>query len=455
MNPLSSPKSVAATLSLSDLRHLDPEIQDLLSAKSDSAVIAEFLKRRYSNKGKLEVRLFDNNKADLKWQAPLASAEAEKLHQEALLLARQKDFAKAIAKWVQAVALNSSDPEYYFNLGIASFENKNYTEAVENLRQCLAVCPIYYRAHLILGTILLKLRKFAEAEGHLKESTFFNPRNALAHLNLGAVYSILKKYKDGIGSFQRTIELSPKEVRAYFGLAKIYALLGDIENANSNYRKVIELDQNGALANHAKRGIVATSVDTGQMPTANLENLYAEGYKAFLYSDFKTAARMYQKYIEKKPEDDQVWAALGVASLRAGAPDHAMKAFEQASKLNPGKALYLKQLGTAYDVLDRPEEAVQSFAKAHEQGKADSVLLTLWAKNMIKLNHLTEAIVHLERAVKQNRSNLSAHFYLAIALVRMGQLERAASHLDIVMSAKVDSPLKTEAQKHAQKLRVQ
>ncbi|MGH7494208.1 MAG: tetratricopeptide repeat protein [bacterium] len=454
MNPPSSPKSIAATLSLSDLRHLDPEIQDLLSVKSDPAVIVEFLTRRYSNKGKLEVNIVDN-KADLKWQAPSANADAEKLHQEALALARQKEFARAIAKWVQAVALNASDPEYYFNLGIASFENKNYTEAVENLRQCLAVCPIYYRAHLILGTILLKLRKFAEAEGHLKESTVFNPRNALAHLNLGAVCSILKKYKEGIASFQRALELSPQEVRAYFGLAKIYALLGNTENANSNYRKVIELDQNGVLANHAKRGIVATSVDTGSMPTANLESLYAEGYKAFLYSDYKTAARMYQKYIEKKPEDDQVWAALGVASMRAGTPEQAMNAFTQACKLNPGKALYLKQLGAAYDVLDRPEEAVQSFTKAHEQGKADSIMLTLWAKNLIKLNHLTEAIEHLERAVKQNRSNLMGHYHLAIALLRMGQMERAATHLELVVSAKVDSPLKTEAQKQAQKLRVQ
>ncbi len=454
MNPQSSPKSIAATLSLSDLRHLNPEIQDLLSAKSDPAVIVEFLKRRYGNKGKLEVHISDN-KADLRWQAPSANAEAEEFHQEALGWARQKEFAKAIAKWVQAVALNSSDPEYYFNLGIASFENKNYTEAVENLRQCLTVCPIYFRAHLILGTILLKLSKFAEAENHLRESTFFNPRNALAHLNLGAVCSILKKYQDGIASFQRALELSPKEVRAYFGVAKIYSLLGDTENANINYRKVIELDQNGALASHAKRGIVATGVETGQLPTANLESLYAEGYKAFLYSDYKTAARMYQKYIERKPEDDQVWAALGVASLRAGAPDQAAKAFEQANKLNPGKALYLKQLGTAYDVLDRPEQAVQTFARAQEQGKSDSVMLALWAKNLIKLNQLTEAMEHLERAVKQNRLNLTAHYHLAAGLMRMGQMERAASHLETVMSAKVDTPLKAEAQKQAQKLRAQ
>ena len=454
MNSQISPKSIAATLSLSDLRHLDPEIQDLLTAKSDPAVIAQFLKRRYSNKGKLEVNILDN-KADLRWIAPSANAEAESWHEEALALARQKEFGKAIAKWVQALARNPNDPEYYFNLGIASFENKNYTEAVENLRQCIAVCPIYHRAHLILGTILLKLRKFSEAEGHLKESTYFNPRNALAHLNLGAVYSILKKYKDGIVSFQRALELSPKEVRAYFGLAKIYSLLGDTENANSNYRKVVELDQNGALANHAKRGIVATSVDAGRLSTANLESLYAEGYKALLYSDYKTAARMYQKYLDRKPEDDQVWAALGVASLRAGSPDQAANAFEHASRLNPGKALYLKQLGTAYDVLDRPEQAVQTFAKANEQGKSDSVLLALWAKNLIKLNQLTEAVEHLERAVKQNRSNLIAHYHLAIALARLGQMERAAAHWETVIGAKVDTPLKTEAHKQMQRLRAQ
>lgn len=448
MSPQTAQKFVTATLTLSDIRHHDAEIHELIVSKKSPALIAEYLKRKFGNSSQLQVKIAENQ-AELKWSIPSSDPEAENLHREAMAYAKQRDFSKAITRWTQALAKNPHDPDYYFNLGIACFANKNYKEAVENFQQAVSLCPIYHRAHLILGTILLKMRKFADAEGHLKESIYFDPRNALAHLNLGAVYSILKKYKEGIASFQRAIELSPNEVRAYFGLAKIFAILGDTENANLNYRKVIELDKQGTLAAHAKRGIVTTGP---AVEVADLESLYSEGYKAFLYSDFKGAARMYQKYLEKKPDDDQVWAVLGVALQRAGAPDRALKAFAQAGKLNPTKGLYFKQLGIACDLVDRPAEALKAFEQAGELGKGDSVMLSVWGKNLIKLNRLTEAIPQLERAVKLNRSNLLAHYYLATALMKMNEVERAITHLEAVMGAKVNTPLKEQAQELRRKV---
>lgn len=450
MTPQAAFKTITATIAINDIRSFDPEIHDLLSGNHDPVTVANYLKRRYGNSGNLEVRVADN-KIELKWIAGSANPQAEQHHQEALAFARQKDFPKAIAKWTQAVALNSGDPDYYFNLGLAFFESKNYKEAVENLSQTLTVCPIYHRAHLILGTLLLKMRKYVEAETHLRESTLFNSRNALAHLNLGAVYSILKKYQEGISSFQRAIELAPGEIRAYFGLAKIHSILGDTENANLNYRKVIELDKAGALANHAKRAIITTTETV--VPQADLEKLYAEAYKAFLYSDFKTAAAYYQRYLERKGDDDQVWAMMGSALLRAGATERALEAFERASKLKPSKGLYFKQLGVAYDLLDRAEAAAHAFSQAHDLGKADSVLLAAWGKNLIKLNQITEALTHLERAVKMNRANLLAQYYLAVALMRMGQADRAVAHFEAVIGAKVSTPLKAEAQAQFRKLR--
>ncbi|MEK7727118.1 MAG: tetratricopeptide repeat protein, partial [candidate division KSB1 bacterium] len=201
----------------------------------------------------------------------------------------------------------------------------------------------------------------------------------------------------------------------------------------------------------AKRAIV-TTVETS-VPQADLEGLYAEAYKAFLYSDFKTAAGYYKRYLDKKVEDDQVWAMMGAALLRSGAPERAAEAFEQACKLKPAKGLYFKQLGITYDLMDRVEASTQALAQAHELGKADSVTLAVWGKNLVKLNQLTEALTHLERAAKLNRANLLAHYYLAVALMRLGQTDRATAHFEAVTGAKVNTPLKTEAQAQFRKLR--
>jgi len=152
-------------------------------------------------------------------------------------------------------------------------------------------------------------------------------------------------------------------------------------------------------------------------------------------------------------DDDQVWALMGAALLRAGATECAAEAFERASRLKPSKGLYFKQLGVTYDLLERDEAASNAFSQAHELGKADSVLLAVWGKNLIKLNQITDALTHLERAVKMNRANLLAQYYLAIALLRMGQADRAVAHFETVMGAKVNTPLKAEAQAQFRKLR--
>jgi len=448
MSPLTAKKLISAKISFAEIRHFDPEIQQILTSSSTPAGLKDYLYRRYGNNGGVDI-LVNGEAAELRWILPRVLPQAESLHKEALAHARQRDFRPAITKWTQAVSLNPHDPDYYFNLGIAFFESKNYKEAVENLQKTISICPIYHRAHLILGTVLLKIRKFAEAEHHLKESVFFNPRNALAHLNLGAVYSILKKYQEGIFSFQRAIELSPHEIRAYFGMAKIYSIVGDTENANQYYRKVIELDSKGILANHAKRGIVAVKEPTAYSSAASvdLETLYSRGYNAFLFSDYQLAVSMYQQYVQRKPEDDYVWSALGAALLRAGQPQPAANAFERAVKINTSKALYYKQLALAYDALNRSQEVIRMLEKAKALGKNDSVMLGLWGKNLIKLNQITEALTPLEQAVKLSKSNLMAQYYLAVVLVRLNRLDNAMMHLDNVLSARINTPLKEEAQK--------
>lgn len=444
MSLLAAKKLITARLELSAVRHLDPEIEEYLSGRVDLEFLKRYLFHRYGNgnTGSLDVKIIDNI-AELRWTSGRLSADAEILHKEALSYARRKNYQLAVQKWIQAVATNPDDPDYYFNLGIALFEEKNYHEAVENLKKTISICPIYHRAHLILGTVCLKIRKFTQAEVHLKESIYFNPYNALAHLNLGAVYSILKKYEDGIESFRRTIELAPTEMRAYFGLAKIYTILGDLDNANKHYRKVIEMDSQGVLANHAKRSIVSHH----DSKTNHLDEFYSEGYKAFLYGDYNRSIEMYRRYVEAKPEDDYVWAALGEALLRSGLVEQAAETFRQAAKIMPSKGLYYKQMAIAYDFLNRPQEAVNVLEKAKEIGKADSITLGLLGKNLVKLNRLVDAIPILEQAIKSNRSNLQAQLSLAIARARHNDIELAIDSLNAILGSKTNSPIKMEAEK--------
>ncbi len=460
-------KLITAQLDLVAVKEFKGDLTDALSKFNSPEEIQNYLIERYDSDstGELTVQL-DGETASFKWILPEVDLNAEKLHQQALEKAREKQYKDAITFWIKAIALNSRDPDYYFNTGIAHFEEKNYQESIENLEQTLKICPIYHKARLILGTVYLKLRKFDKAEYHLRESIYFNPKNPLAILNLGAVYSIQKRYDEGIFAFKRVIELVPSEPRAYFGLGKIYSLQGKIKEANECFHKTIELDQKGLLTPHAKRAIVAEEtalsldIQSGDGNQANqerlddkqLEAVFAEAYKAYLFGDYQLAVELYRKYLEHKTKDDYVWFALGESFLRKGQPKEAAAAFKQAIKINPNKALYHKQLAIAYDYLDVPEKAIESAEQALRFGKKDTVVYTILGKNLLKQNMILEAIEKLETALKLNKTNLNAEYHLALAYMRNQDFDSAIDHLHWIINAKVKTPLKMQAESLLQKI---
>ncbi len=450
-------KLVSAVLDMDSAVEFSGAAKANLQASSNPEQIHAYLNEKYKSEkaGELTIEIA-NRQAQFKWILPVVVDEAEKLHKEALKLAKSRDFSSAITLWIKAISLNAIDPDYYFNTGIAFFEKKEYREAIENLEYAFQLCPIYYKARLILGTVYLKMRKFEKAENHLRESISFNHTNTLALLNLATATSVLKKYADGIAIFNKIAELNPKEVRAFFGLAKIYSLQNNIHQANICYQKVLKIDPKGPLAPHAKRLIIPENTATKELKTnsainvsdyANLDEMFSEAYSAYLFSDYKLSANLYKKYVSSKPDDEQAWYSLGEASLRCGFVETALNAFQKASQLNPAKGLYNKQVALCLDYLDRHVECLERIEKACNQGKADSMALTLYGKALIDNNKAEEAVEQLNKALKRNKQNIAAEFHLAQAYSLLGKTDEAAEHLYWILNSKIKTPLKAKAER--------
>lgn len=443
-------KYFSVVIRLNEFDGLNGELAKISDAQKRKNFIRDFFLQRYGEGcGRLEI-IQRKTKVKLKWLPPKVDSRAEDLHKLALVQARNRNFVEAINSWVKAISVNSNDPDYYFNLGIAFFEIKNYKESIENLNKALRLCPIYYKAHIILGTVYLKVRHFDSSEKHLKESIRFYPNHALAYLNLGAVYSILKRYDDAIATFSKALELCPDEVRAHFGIGKIYSLKNDVEKANYYFKKVIELDKKGNLATHAKRALITAPLENDaeiskSIDQGNFENLYREGYRSFLFADYEKATMMYNGYLKHRPKDDFVWFSLGEAYLRSGEAAKAAAAFHKAVNLNSKKALYYKELSIAYSYLGKDQDVIRCATKAKLLGKSDSITNSFWGKALLNLEKYDDAIPLFEEAVRLNSNNLFAKFYLAIALTKVNQTNHAINYLQEVIRSPIKSPLKMEA----------
>lgn len=443
-------KSITATVSLEEL-FPDSKTRDELAYAADrkSMIIRAVSSRFPTNVGKLAIQP-NQDKVIVKWRAPAGNEEAETLNKQGLQLAKRRDLRTAIEKWRRAIALNPSDPDYQYNIGLAFFESKEYPKAQDRFTEALRLCPIYFKAYFVLGAIYSRMRKFKEAEAQIKQGLMFHPNNSLALINLGAIYSIQRDFDAAIRMFEKAISLSPKEPRAYLGLAKLYAARGDIDNANRCFKAVIKLDPSGRMANIARRSL-RTETPTGETE-ANAEELYAEGYRLFIAGDYAGAAKAYTRYLAVRTSDADVWSSLSACQLRSGDSIAAVESLRKAISLNPQKAGFQKQLAIAYDVRNMPEEAAAAAKRAIEMGKRDSVTLGVRGKNVYRAGRPEEALGDLQESVRLNPNNLSSHFYLALALEQNGQRELAKQHFEEVLWSKADTPLKEEARREIESL---
>ncbi len=453
-----APKIISAVINLNDLKDYAQRFTNNLKDAEKNALIREVLELPNNYSDSIDF-FVDKNKIVFYWEVPKINEQADKFHQKALNLARGGDLTKAILNWKEATSIDPYNPEYLFNLGVASFEQKKYEQCIEVLTRTLAICPIYYKAHLIIGTSYLKIRKFTQAKHHILKSLKYNKNNALAYLNLGTVNSVLRDYKNGLKMFERVIELSPNEPRAYMGIAKIYASSGNTEKANYYYKQVIKYDKKGNLANYAKKSLITANKheDIGidqpdQVSYENIDEYYSEGYRCYLAGHFDKAVQMYKSYLSKKQDDDYVWYALGESLLRLGEIESAGDSFKRAAKLSPQKGLYFKSLVIIFDKMKQYEKVIAAAAKAKELGKTDSVLYCIWGKALLSLNNVNEAIIMLDHSLKLNNNNLLTKYYLALALEKNDEIDNALGYVEEILKIEMKTPLKYKAEQLKERL---
>lgn len=430
-----------------------------LANASDSQILDQILKKFAPAIGRLEARQ-EAERIILTWFAPAFNPEAENFNREALNHARQKNFPGAIQLWNEAIRLNPQDPNYHFNLGVAHYEKGDHAAATQNLQQTLGICPIYARAYFLLGTILSRARRYREAVDIIQKGHVFSPANPISLVNLGAIASILKDYDAAIRHFEKALTLNQKETKAYFGLAKIYSAKNDIDNANRCYRAVIKLDPNGNMASIARQAIVSEPIlpveSPGEMTEFShhsQEELYSEGYRAYVAGNYSRAVAAYSRYLKNSPSDADVWSSLAASQIRIGKVDDAILSLKRAILQNSKKSLFYKQLAIAYDLTHRHEEAVAATKQAQALGKTDSIVLGIMGKNLCILNRHAEAIPILQNSVKANQNNFSARYYLALSLSRSGQVDLAQEHLQEILFSRTDTPIKESARQLVQALR--
>ena len=211
--------------------------------------------------------------------------------------------------------------------------------------------PDEFRALYHEGTDCFESGNYVKAEALLKEVIRNNPNLADIHNKLGVIANLEDNLDEAIGYFKKAVELNSSYTEASLNLAITLNEQGKVDEATEIFSSINDtIKESPAGLDPFAAGKIANE-------HFNLGNLYQE------FGMSQESVEEYRKALKLRPMTD-VMVKLGVALRDLGDKDAAVVEFEAARKENPKYTPALTQLGLAYYLMDRYEDAYALWEEA-------------------------------------------------------------------------------------------
>lgn len=152
----------------------------------------------------------------------------------------------------------------------------------------------------------------------------------------------------------------------------------------------------------------------------------------------------YQRQVQARPDDAQVWRQLARVCWEAGDLESALTAFERASALQPDDPLLLLDYATICLVLNRFESALTAVERALVIRPDDGDSLLLWADVLRLKEHPVEAIAVYERVLslpdQSSSQRLHALNHQAMLLAQQQAYEKSLAAMETALGLAPDEP---------------
>ena len=207
------------------------------------------------------------------------------------------------------------DVDKYFQLGSASYNEKNYIKAADYFTRSITLSPKYKQAYYNRGLSLYYLEYYKRAINDFNKTVEIDPLYKSAYYWLGASHANLNENELSIKNYTRAIELDPEYIEAYYDRGIINSIIPDPEKAINDFSKTIELKPDNPEY-YFRRALVYYSIDK-----------------------FDESVKDNTKAIELKPEFADAFINRGLSGSRINLYENALSDYVSALKITPDSEL--------------------------------------------------------------------------------------------------------------------
>jgi tetratricopeptide (TPR) repeat protein len=253
---------------------------------------------------------------------------------------------------------------------------------------------------------------YEKAQTNLLEAIKKDPESPYLYQKMAIVLKNTKKYKAALFYADKGVELAPENVKARVLLADLYSFTGDDDHAIEQYQKALDLDPK----NRRIRLLLTTIlIRKGSLPVA-LENL--------------------EILIRQNPELIIAHYYRGRINLEMGHYPEAEEALLKVLELNNTLEPAMFDLGTLYQVTDRPEKAVETYERLVEIYPDNNIATKERLVNLyLKLGQKKKAEQQMEEIKRDSKPGEPGRRALGLIYLRQGRVDESINELDLIVSA--------------------
>lgn len=157
------------------------------------------------------------------------------------------DYGDAVKWFSEVTADNPDDPQAWYLLGRAQYNNQGFNDAIESFRHALRLHPKYIEAENNLGLAWQGLNQPAEAKAAFTAAVAWqgdHPSDAQPFLNLGALLFQENQVEKAIGYLRTGAALAPNNPKIHEELGRAYEEDGSLPEAEKELEKAAALAPN-------------------------------------------------------------------------------------------------------------------------------------------------------------------------------------------------------------------
>jgi tetratricopeptide (TPR) repeat protein len=313
----------------------------------------------------------------------------------------------AIPVLSEIVALDPKNVNAQANLGVLLFFQGNHAEAVPHLSTALQLQPDLWRVESLLGIAEKRTGNSRAAQDHLER--------AFTHLD---------DKKIQIQAGLELIELDSASAQFDKALA-VATKLQEVEPQNPLIL-FVTYEISRQMTYQALLNMMVVAPDSAEMHMMMAGELGRQGDHTNSIAQYREALRLNPSISGAHYELAEQLRTSADPRLNAQAEDE----YKAAIKANSYDAQSWRQLGAIMTAKGDFKAAEQDYKKALALQPKDSDAETGLAIVLISMNQMDEAMSLLESAVKEDPTNIVAHYRLSMLYRRAGRAPDAQHEMD-------------------------